>query len=361
MADGAVAQIRLALEGSPAVVTGLQTVEKQFSSLKSGIAGLAAGLTVGAFAMAIKNQLEIADAMGKTAQRTGLAVQSVAGLQLAYEMAGAKTEDVEKSIAQMSKRMAEGNKAFDAMGVSVKNSDGTLRNTRDVLADVADKFKGYEDGAAKSALAQEIFGKAGADLIPVLNGGSEGLAEMDEWAQKLGLTMDKQAIAKAEQFNDSITLLQKGGEGFTRQIAGRLAPTLASLAGELLSNVNQSQSLDTISGALSTTLKGLYTAGAIGAQIFANLGRAIGAGAAAIMAVLRGDFAAAKDIMTDVSSVNAAAWKSQLESLGRMWDDTGAKATQAMATTVGAAKKPPPRSPRWATQSRKSRTNSPTC
>ena len=338
MADGAVAKIRLALEGSPAVVTGLQAVEKQFGSLKSGIAGLAAGLTVGAFAAAIKNQLELADAMAKTAERTGLQLKDVAGLQLAYSMAGVSSDKLETSLGKMAKNMAEGSKAFGAMGVQIKNSDGSLRSTRDVLGDVADKFASYRNGAEKTALAQELFGKSGTEMISVLNGGAEALAESDAQARRLGLTLDEEATAKAVQFNDTLSLLQAGGEGFTRQIAGRLAPTLASLASELLSNVGQSESLNTISAALSTTLKGLYSAGAIGAQIFANLGRAVGAGAAAIMAVLRGDFAAAKDIMADVSSVNAAAWKGQLESLGRLWNDTGAAGVQAMATTAAAAK-----------------------
>lgn len=334
-----VARLRADMTKATGIVDGaVSKMQSAVDGLKKGIAGLAAGLTVAAFTMAIKHQLELADAMSKTAERTGLQLKDVAGLQLAYSMAGISSDKLETSIGKMAKNMAEGSKAFSAMGVQIKNSDGSLRSTRDVLGDVADKFASYRDGAEKTALAQELFGKSGTEMISVLNGGAEALAESDAQAKKLGLTLDEEATAKAVQFNDTLSLLQAGGEGFTRQIAGRLAPTLASLASELLSNVGQSESLNTISAALSTTLKGLYSAGAIGAQIFANLGRAVGAGAAAIMAVLRGDFAGAKDIMADVSTVNAANWKAQLDSLGRLWDDTGAKATQAMATTAAASK-----------------------
>lgn len=334
-----VARLRADMNTAQGVVSSaVNKMQASVDGLKKGIAGLAAGLTVGAFALAIKQQLELADAMAKTAERTGLQLKDVAGLQLAYSMAGVSSDKLETSIGKMAKNMADGSKAFEAMGVQIKNSDGSLRSTRDVLGDVADKFASYKDGAEKTALAQELFGKSGTEMISVLNGGAEALAESDAQARRLGLTLDEEATAKAVQFNDTLSLLHAGSEGFTRQIAGRLAPTLASLAGEMLNNVHQSESLDTISSALSTTLKGLYSAGAIGAQIFANLGRAVGAGAAAIMAVLRGDFAAAKDIMADVSSVNAAAWKGQLESLGRLWNDTGAAGVQAMATTAAAAK-----------------------
>ena len=338
-----VARLRADMNTAQGVVSSaVNKMQSAVDGLKKGIAGLAAGLTVGAFSAAIKNQLDIADAMGKTAERTGLAVKDVAGLKLAFDMSGVSSDKLEISLGKMAKNMAEGSKAFGAMGVQIKNADGTLRSTRDVLGDVADKFAGYRDGAEKTALAQELFGKSGTEMISVLNAGRAGLDEMDAQAKRLGLTLDEEATAKATQFNDTLTLLQAGGEGFTRQIAGRLAPTLASLAGELLGNVNQSESLNTISNVLSATLKGLYSAGAIGAQIFANLGRAVGAGAAAIMAVLRGDFAGAKDIMNDVASVNAANWKSQLESLGRLWDDTGAKGVQAMAGVSAASRSAAP-------------------
>ena len=338
-----VARLRADMNTAQGVVSSaVNKMQSAVDGLKKGIAGLAAGLIVGAFSAAIKNQLDIADAMGKTAERTGLAVKDVAGLKLAFDMSGVSSDKLETSLGKMAKNMAEGSKAFGAMGVQIKNADGTLRSTRDVLGDVADKFAGYRDGAEKTALAQELFGKSGTEMISVLNAGRAGLDEMDAQAKRLGLTLDEEATAKATQFNDTLTLLQAGGEGFTRQIAGRLAPTLASLAGELLGNVNQSESLNTISNVLSATLKGLYSAGAIGAQIFANLGRAVGAGAAAIMAVLRGDFAGAKDIMNDVASVNAANWKSQLESLGRLWDDTGAKGVQTMAGVSAASRSAAP-------------------
>lgn len=334
-----VARLRADMTKATSIVDGaVGKMQSAVDGLKKGIVGLAAGLTAGAFAMAIKNQIDIADAMAKTAARTGLAVQEVAGLQLAYEMSGVSSDKLESSLGRLSRNMADGSKAFSAMGVQVKNADGTLRSTRDVLGDVADKFASYADGAAKTALAQELFGRSGVEMISVLNGGREGLEEMDAQARRLGLTLDEETTAKAEQFNDTLTLLQAGGEGFTRQIAGRLAPTLASLAGELLSNVSQSESLNTISSVLSNTLKGLYSAGAIGAQIFANLGRAVGAAAAAVMAAMRGDFAGAKDIMSDVASTNASNWKAQIESLGRLWNDTGAAGVQAMAATGAASR-----------------------
>ncbi|MBK8667891.1 MAG: phage tail tape measure protein [Burkholderiales bacterium] len=216
----------------------VDTVESAMSQMRKA-AGLAAGamaaigvgMSISAFNGWIRSAIDAADAMSKLSQKTGVAVKDVAGLQLAYQQSGLGGDVLEKSMARLGRSMADGNKAFAAMGVSVKAADGALRPMRDVLGDVADKFAGYEDGAAKAALAQEIFGKAGADMIPLLNSGSEALAEMDEWAQKLGLTLDDETATKAEEFNDTLDLLGMGLSGVGRQIAAEMLPTLTSLAG----------------------------------------------------------------------------------------------------------------------------------
>ena len=60
-------------------------------------------------------------------------------------------------------------KAFKALGISVKDNEGNLRSSEEVFLDVADKFSKMEDGAGKTTLAIKLFGKSGADLIPLLN------------------------------------------------------------------------------------------------------------------------------------------------------------------------------------------------
>lgn len=326
-----VAKIRLALEGSPAVIAGIQQVEKQFSSLKGMLPTLGAGLTVGGLAAFVKGGLDAIDAMDELSERTGLAVKDIAGLQIAYKLAGMDGDALERSMGKLNKSMAEGNDAFAAMGVSVKNADGTLRDAREVLGDVADKFKGYQDGAAKAALAQEIFGKSGAEMLGVLNQGSEGLAEFDAMASRLGLTVSDEAAKSAAQFNDTLDLLGLGLQGTARQIAANFAPTLSTMAGELLKNANDTNSLNIVSNVLGGTLKGLYTIAATGVQIFVNVGRSIGAVGAAISAILRGDFADAKSIMEESRVDNAEAWNSTVEGIKRVWSDAGNAGVQAMA------------------------------
>ncbi|OZB14331.1 MAG: hypothetical protein B7X58_08110, partial [Marinobacter sp. 34-60-7] len=83
----------------------------------------------------------------------------------------------------------------------------------DVFKDIADRFSEMEDGSAKTALAVEIFGRAGAKLIPLLNSGSSGLSDMASEARRLGISFGEDAAKAAEEFNDNLTRLGKPLQG----------------------------------------------------------------------------------------------------------------------------------------------------
>jgi len=78
---------------------------------------------------------------------------------------------------------------FGLMHVSFQNSDKTLRNTTSVLEDLADRFHGMPDGPTKTALALQLLGRSGKEMIPLLNEGGESIRSMVEEAKQLGLVI----------------------------------------------------------------------------------------------------------------------------------------------------------------------------
>ena len=165
------------------------------------------------------------DAMSKLAQQTGVSVESFSALSYAANLAGVNQEKLSSAIVKLSKNMSdasqgisEAGKGFDALGISVKNANGTLKSSDQVLSEVAAKFAGYKGGAEKTALAVNIFGKAGAKLIPLLNGGADGLARLKEEAERFGVVIDTQAAKAAEEFNDNLTKLKAASEGARNQL-----------------------------------------------------------------------------------------------------------------------------------------------
>lgn len=242
------ARIRLALDGAGAVEQGLASVQERVGGLSQALAGLAGGVTLAGFAMLIKGAIDAGDEMSKLSQKAGLAAKDIAGLQLAAAQSGLDASGLQSSLGKLNKAIADSSPAFAAMGLSAKNASGSLKGSREVLGELADKFASYQDGAAKARLAQELFGKSGADMIPLLNGGASALEEFDKKAQQLGLTLSDETQKAAEQFNDQLDLIRAGSQGLWRQLATELLPTLNDIAAAMIESRSSSDSLAKILG-----------------------------------------------------------------------------------------------------------------
>lgn len=343
MADSTTtARVRLALEGASAVEQGLSKVRSKVSDVGQAMAGLAGGITIAGFATWVKSAIDSADAAGEIAEKTGLATKDIAGLQLAWAQAGGSAEAFVPIMTKLSVAFANGSKALDAMGISTKNADGSVKDIRQGLSEVSDKFAGYEDGARKTALAVQLFGDAGADVIPFLSEGADRLAEFDEMAHRLGLTLDEETTANAGKFNDTIDLVSAGAQGVSRQLAAQLLPTLATLTEELFNNITQGDNLRRMADFLAAGLKGLYSVGIGVVEVFKTMGVALGGTGAAIAAVLRGEFGQAKDIVNQMRADISASWAASGASIQRVWAGAGGSTVSALAAATRAAKEHAP-------------------
>lgn len=247
---------------------------------------------------------EAADKMGKLAQSVGTPVESLSALSHAAKLSDVSAEDLGKSLGKLSKNMAEaadgtGSQAaaFQTLGLKVTDSNGKLKNADVMLKELAGKFAGMEDGAAKTALAMEFFGKSGADLIPLLNAGADGIASMEEEARKLGLVITENTAKSAEEFNDNVTRLKAAGEGLALSVSSQLTPTLSNLTKELLTSTDGTSALSDAATVLATTIKLLVSGGVILAGVFNVVGKSLGAVAAAVVSAAQGNFKEAYGIL----------------------------------------------------------------
>jgi len=204
-------------------------------SLKTQMLGLGAALAGGAFALGIKNQIDWMDATRKSAQAAGVATQTYAEMAYAAKLADVDTEALTKSMARLASNMAKAaggdinmQQLFgQTLHVKVQEAGGALRDTDQVMEDIAERFESMADGTKKVALAVELFGqRMGPQLIPFLNQGKGGIRQLREEFQKLkGVISDDQAAA-AEQFNDNMSRAQVASDRLKLQIANAAIPTL---------------------------------------------------------------------------------------------------------------------------------------
>ncbi|MFC0131780.1 hypothetical protein, partial [Massilia eurypsychrophila] len=304
----------------------------------AALAGIAAALSIGAFAGWIKGAIDAADAASKLSAKTGVAVKDLAGMQLAFDLGGAGGDAFAGSMSKLSKAITEGNSGLAALGIKTEGANGALVSNKEVLYQVAEAFAKMDDGARKSAMAQEIFGKSGADLIPLLNGGAEGFRQMDEMANKLGLTMSDSTAKSAEAFNDNLDLLMMGSQGVARGIAAELLPTMSSLSGAFLSSMTSGDNLKKVAEFLGNTLKVLFTIAVGIVEVFSTVGKTIGAAGAQIVAILNGDFKMAAQIGREWSKDLSSSWSDSAKTISDAWSGEGNAAVDAQAKIMKAQK-----------------------
>lgn len=206
-------------------------------------AGAAAAASIGALGLAVKGTIDAADEMSKAAQKFGIPIEELSRLKYAADLSGVSMEGLGTGVRRLSQNMndasmglGEGKAAFDQLGISVTNADGTLKSASQVMAEMADKFAAMPDGAAKTALAMDLMGRSGADMIPLLNGGSAALQELMAEADTFGQVFTQEMGSNAERFNDNMSRLTGAVGSVVAEIAERLLPYMAQFSDWLVAN-----------------------------------------------------------------------------------------------------------------------------
>ena len=271
---------------------GLGGLAADAKSVASGLGGVGAafsvlgGVAASVFSVqAVKGAVDMLDQLDDLSEKTGIATEALSALRYAGEVVGTPVEALATGIRKLSLNMAaaagggkEQAAAFQAIGVSFKNLDGSLRGSDQVLGAIADKFASFRDGPEKAALAVELFGKAGADMIPLLNKGSAGMAELRAEAERLGVVFSGDLAGQAAEFNDNLKKIQISAQGFATTLAGELVPSLNELARIMLESKDGSNSLAQIMGTgLKTALEAIVLLGTDVAFVLKGIGREIGA------------------------------------------------------------------------------------
>lgn len=312
MSDSVKILLEVVDKASPELTKFQANLQKTEVTLKSfttaaGKLGAAATVAVATGLVALtKHAINAADEMGKTAQKIGISVESLSALNYVAGLSDVSIDQLKTGFNALNKSIIEANDptsaaaaAFKYLGVEVKNADGTYRKADEVFKDISTSIAKLPDGTSKSAVAMEIFGKAGADLIPMLNSGRAGIEELIAEAEKLGLIMSTETTKQAEQFNDSLTRVGNAATGVGLGIAKEVLPTLNALAAQMIKAVSEGEGFKNFAKGVGEVFKWVVKAGAGVVFSIQTIGKGLGALAAAVGAVFNKDFAGAKAIMSE--------------------------------------------------------------
>lgn len=310
---------------------------------KAGVAiGAALGTAVVAVGIAVEKTLKNFDDLAKTSQKIGVSVEDLSALRFAAELSGVSTEQLTKGVGKLARAMADASQggitpaanAFKALGIQVTNNDGTLRGTAEVMTDIAGKFSTLKDGAAKTAISMQLFGKAGADLIPLLNSGKEGLAAMIAEARELGLVISTQTAKDAESFNDNLTRLGKVLNGIVIQATAAMLPVMKDISAAFVQLAKDTKTVQTVSAGLAEGFRIALAVGATVVVFFQRLAIEIAGVGAVISALISRDWAGLGKAFADVK-INAKDTATAIEGVKKfvatLWDGVPEKTEQVAA------------------------------
>ena len=224
-------------KGTNRSATAMQRLKAAAGGAINGLKGLgiAAGIGLAAISKLAYDNLQLADSMSKMSQRTGIAVPQLDRFRQAANLSDTSIQSMGKGFSILAKNMKDAvekgtgpaNDAFNQLGIRLTDSNGKLRDTDQVILDVADKFSKMEDGTEKAALASQLFGqRLGSEMIPLLNLGSAEIS-------KFGTTMTQEGADRAAAFNDRIATLGERFSQLAMAATMQLLPAFEAFLGKI--------------------------------------------------------------------------------------------------------------------------------
>lgn len=326
----------------------LSRIRDSFKLLAGGFIGFSAFRSA---ASAISNLADEADHLKDLSSQIGISVESLSTLGKAAEQFGVESEGFNQALIRLNRSIAEtsaGNKnleqSFAQLGVSVRSEiTGNLKNTEQVLADVADAFSRLPDGPLKTAAALDIFGKSGAQLIPFLNEGADGVRELQEQIKALGGEISGATAAAADDFNDKLANLKTSFGGLGREIADFVLPKLGAFFDLLSSGASKFRDfIDTTPQErikeLTREIEVLQQKLAVTPDFLGGLFTGRLAAAKKELAELRSEGGLFKDLLPGLTNELNAAGVAAQENLARGLKDADAAAKASAASAKDAAR-----------------------
>ena len=198
----------------------LNNVEEAFSKVFNGISQAIEK----AFATVHKVAMT-GDEIAATAEKFGIAADALQEFGYAATLSDASAESVANGLKFLSKAAVDAAEGTEAAvkafrGIKLKDAEGKIRPVVDLLTDLSDQFAAMPPGAEKTDRALQLFGRAGADLIPLLNRGADGLARLREEARASGAVLSGSALDAAQAYDDALKRLQASVTGLENRFAG---------------------------------------------------------------------------------------------------------------------------------------------
>lgn len=216
---------------------GLRRAQKRLKAFGASVTALGAKVTaVGAGVLtpllaSTRVFASVGDNVQKMALRTGLSTEALSELGFAAEQSGSDLSTLEKGIKTMQRSindagrgLSTANDALTDLGLTFAQLSGLSPEEQFKL--IADRVSGIDDPTKKAAVAMQLFGRAGQQLIPLLDLGAKGMEDLQSQARDLGLTISQVDADAAAELTDSMNMFKRAARAGAFAVGSALAPAL---------------------------------------------------------------------------------------------------------------------------------------
>lgn len=235
-------------------LSGVMNVVEPLAGSLATAGGAAAGITA-AFAATGIAALGIAVHFSETAARadelsqaTGLSVEAISSLGNIASTKGISMDSMARALERMDRSALKAAQsgpnaasAYKDLGIAVTDAEGHMRSAEDLFNSVAEKFATMPDGPKKTAEAIKIFGRTGAEMIPLLNEGGAKLAELEGHFAALNAVVDEGTAKASDKLKENMTLMGAAFTGIENQLTKDLVPAINVVAEEFISFFEENQ------------------------------------------------------------------------------------------------------------------------
>lgn len=172
----------------------------------------------------------------RTAIQLGLSYDEMQRWQFAANMSGVEAEQLATGIKFLQKNLVEGAKGtgeqaevFKKLGITIKDANGEIRPTGDLLRETGFAIAGIANPAERTAAVLKLFGRQGLALIPLFEKGADGLAELNKRFDELGGGIGPEASAALSKSKEASKEFDFAILGLKSRIITALLPALTSL------------------------------------------------------------------------------------------------------------------------------------
>ncbi len=194
----------------------------KFGAWTAAIGGATAGIV-----KSVKETIAYGEELDRLHKISGVSSEDLSKMGYAAEQEHASLEGLAQGMKFVSRNAVGNADAFKKIGIEVKDSNGQLKSSKDLLMDLSDYMANTSiNQTKKQAVAIQLLGRSGTELVPFLSMGRAEIARLGDEAERLGIVMNDVRTAELERLGDLEGKLQATTKGLRMEIGVFMIPAM---------------------------------------------------------------------------------------------------------------------------------------